>query len=329
MTWPGHDGTLSCDAAHEQITLLLYGELSDEACHRLEQHLADCADCRDELEVTRALSSAMAILPVREPSPNLIAQTRLRIDEALEQAPSDSWFTHFRRSLWTDLRLLRTAPLAAATMLFVGAGLGYVGFKIARPPVATHTIVDTGPDTEPIVAVTGVSQDPATSLVRVEYSRLMPNTAVGPADDRIIRSLLLLGTRAPLNTSVQDEALSILTHTCSVTVGGTTGDCAADDSLRSALMVALRYDPHSNVREQALSGLAPYLAEDMHVRDAVLEAVLNDGDPQIRAQAIRMLAPVAADSSVQQVLQNVATHDGNPLLRTVSRTMLEQMPQVQ
>jgi HEAT repeats/Putative zinc-finger len=324
MTWPGHDGTLSCDAAHEQITLLLYGELSDEACHRLEQHLADCADCRDELEVTRALSSAMAILPVREPSPNLIAQTRLKIDEALEQAPSDSWFTHFRRSLWTDFRLLRTAPLAAATMLFVGAGLGYVGFKIARPPVATQAIVDTGPDTEPIVAVTGVSQDPATSLVRVEYSRLMPFEAVGPADDINIRNLLLLGTRAPLNISVQNDVLGLLTHTC---VGA--ADCGADAGLRRALMVALRYDPQSNVRAQALSGLAPYLAEDMHVRDAVLEAVLNDGDPQIRAQAIRMLAPVAADSSVQQVLQNVATHDGSPLLRTVSRTMLEQMPQVQ
>jgi hypothetical protein len=327
MTWPGHDGTLSCDAAHQQITLLLYGELSDEACHRLEQHLADCADCRDELEVTRALSSAMAILPVREPSPNLIAQTRLRIDEALEQAPSDSWFTHFRRSLATDFRLMRTAPLAAAAMLFVGASLGFAGFKLAQPPAAGPVWVD--PGTQPIAAVTGVAQDPATGMVRVEYSRLVPSAAVGPADDPIIRTLLLAGTRAPLNTSVQNAALGLLAHTCSVTVGGTTGDCAADDSLRSALMVALRYDPHSNVREQALSGLAPYLAEDMHVRDAVLEAVLNDGDPQIRAQAIRMLAPVTADSSVQQVLQNVATHDGNPLLRTVSRTMLEQMPQVQ
>jgi hypothetical protein len=327
MTWPGHDGTLSCDAAHQQITLLLYGELSDEACHRLEQHLADCADCRDELEVTRALSSAMAILPVREPSPNLIAQTRLRIDEALEQAPSDSWFTHFRRSLATDFRLMRTAPLAAAAMLFVGASLGFAGFKLAQPPAAGPVWVD--PGTQPIAAVTGVAQDPATGMVRVEYSRLVPSAAVGPADDPIIRTLLLAGTRAPLNTSVQNAALGLLAHTCSVTVGGTTGDCAADDSLRGALMVALRYDPHSNVREQALSGLAPYLAEDMHVRDAVLEAVLNDGDPQIRAQAIRMLAPVAADSSVQLVLQNVATHDGSPLLRTVSRTMLEQMPQVQ
>jgi HEAT repeats/Putative zinc-finger len=321
MTWPGHDSNLSCDAAHDQITLLLYGELSDEACHRLEQHLAGCAECRDELEVTRALSSAMAILPVREPSPNLIAQTRLKIDEALEQAPRDSWFAHLRRSLWTDFRLLRTAPLAAATMLFAGAGLGFAGFRVANAPHAAPVSAD--PGTQRIAAVTGVRQDP-TGMVHVEYSSLMPLEAVGPAEDPAIRYLLLLGTRAPLNTSVQNAALGLLTGTCAGTV-----NCGADDSVRNALMVALRYDPQSNVRAQALSGLAPYLAEDMHVRDAVLEAVLDDGDPQIRAQAIHMLAPVSADSSVQQVLQNVATHDGNPLLRNVSRTVLQQMPQVQ
>ena len=322
MTWPGHDGTLSCDAAHEQITLLLYGELSDEACHRLEQHLAGCVDCRDELEVTRALSSAMAIMPVREPSPNLLAQTRLKIDEALEQAPHDSWFIHLRRSLWTDFRLLRTAPLAAATMLVVGAGLGFAGFRLAQPP-PTATPTGVGIDPPRVAAVRGVAQDPATGMVHVEYSSLMPLEAVGPADDLNIRGLLLIATRAPLNATVRDAALSILTHTCSGT------NCAADGDFRGALMVALRYDPNSNVRAQALSGLAPYLAEDMHVRDAVLEAVLNDGDPQIRTQAIQMLAPITADSSVQQVLQNVATHDEDPLLRNVSRTMLQQMPQVQ
>ena len=324
MNWPGQ--TLSCEAAREQITLLLYGELGDEECHRLEQHLAGCAECRDELEVTRALSSAMAILPVREPSPNLIAQTRLKIDEALEQAPRDTWFAHFRRSLGTDFRLLRTAPLAAAAMLFVGAGLGYAGFRLANPVPSTGQIfID--PGKQPIAAITGVSQDSATGMVRVAYSRLMPGVAIGPPDEPVIRSLLLLGTRAPLNTSVQNAALGVLTHTCSGPTA--TIDCAADDGLRTALMVALRYDPNSSVREQALSGLAPYLAEDMHVRDAVLEAVLDDRDPQIRAQAIRVLAPVASDSSVQQVLQNVATHDGDPLLRTVSRTMLQQMPQIQ
>src|SRR6202012_1488328 len=215
-----------CDAAHEQITLLLYGELSDEACHRLEQHLAGCVDCRDELEVTRALSSAMAIMPVREPSPNLLAQTRLKIDEALEQAPHDTWLTHLRRSLWTDFRLLRTAPLAAATMLVAGAVIGFAGFKLAHPPTAAQT---GGNIPRPrVAAVTSVAQDPATGMVHVEYSSLMPLEAVGPADDLNIRGLLLIGTRAPLNISVRNEALKILTDTCSGT------NCAADDDFRSA-----------------------------------------------------------------------------------------------
>jgi hypothetical protein len=320
MTWPGQGGALSCDAAHDQITLLLYGELSDEACHQLEQHLAGCSECRDELEVTRALSSAMAILPVREPSPNLVAQTRMKIDEALEQVPQDTWFTQLRRSIATDFRLLRTAPVASAAMLLAGATLGLVGFRLAAPSQARPEFVNTGT----IATVTGVSQDSGTGMVRVAYSRLMPAEAVGPADDPVIRNLLLAGTRAPLNPSVQMAAFGLLAHTCSASDG-----CGSDDGLRGALMVALRYNRDSHVREQALNGLAPYLAEDMHVRDAVLEAVLDDTDPQVRADAIRMLAPVSADSSVQQVLQTVAAHDGNPLLRTVSRTMLDQMPQVQ
>ena len=216
MTWPGHDGTLSCDAAHEQITLLLYGELSDEACHRLEQHLAGCADCRDELEVTRALSSAMAILPVREPSPNLIAQTRLKIDEALEQAPQRLLVYPF-----PPLALDRLPPAAHRAARRRHHALRRRRPRLcrlqARPSARGHARPVVDPGTQPIAAVTGVAQDPATGMVRVEYSRLMPSAAVGPADDPIIRSLLLLGTRAPLNTSVRNAALGILTHTCSVT----------------------------------------------------------------------------------------------------------------
>jgi anti-sigma factor RsiW len=323
VNWPGHDGTLSCEQAQEQITLLLYGELGDEDCHRLEQHLAGCNECRDEMEVSRALSSAMAIPPVREPSPNLVAQTRQKIDEALEQAPRNSWLEQLRSSLWTDFRLLRTAPIAGAALLFAGAAVGgLAGFQIARPHAAEPAFVD--PASAPIAGVTSVVEDPTTGTVRVEYSRLVPEFAVGPAADPVIRSLLLAGTRAPLNPNVQSAALSLLANTCSGNEA-----CGADDGLRSALMVALRYDPSPRVREQALSGLSPYLAEDLHARDAVLEAVLEDADPQVRADAIRMLAPVSADSSVQQVLHTVAAHDRSPQLRTVSESVLEQMPQVQ
>jgi hypothetical protein len=94
-------------------------------------------------------------------------------------------------------------------------------------------------------------------------------------------------------------------------------------------MVALRYDKSETVREKALKGLEPYVAEDMRVRDAVLEALLNDSDPRIRTAAISELEPVEADTSVRQVLFTVANSDHNPQIRTVSREALSRAPEIQ
>ncbi len=91
MTWPGHDGTLSCDAAHEQITLLSTASSVTRlaigwnsiwpAASIAAMSWRSPAPCR-----ARWLSCPSASLP-----PNLLAQTRLKIDEALEQAPHDTW----------------------------------------------------------------------------------------------------------------------------------------------------------------------------------------------------------------------------------------------
>jgi len=48
--------------------------------------------------------------------------------------------------------------------------------------------------------------------------------------------------------------------------------------------MALRYDKNAGVREKALHGLEPYVAEDTRVRDAVLEALMSDGDSHIRTR---------------------------------------------
>ena len=94
-------------------------------------------------------------------------------------------------------------------------------------------------------------------------------------------------------------------------------------------MVALRYDRNETVREKALHGLEPYVAEDMRVRDAVLEALLNDGDARIRSQAISILEPVEADTSVRQVLYSVSNTDQSPQIRNVSRQVLSRVPEIQ
>ena len=122
----------------------------------------------------------------------------------------------------------------------------------------------------------------------------------GSLDDPGIRQLLMLASANATSDDVHDDSVELLAAECRA------GHGCKGAGIRDALMVALRYDRNAGVRQKALEGLQPYVAEDMRVRDAVLEALLNDSDPHIRTAAINMLEPVDADTSVRQVLHTVA-----------------------
>ena len=96
--------------------------------------------------------------------------------------------------------------------------------------------------------------------------------------------------------------------------------------VRTALMVALRYDRDPGVRMTALAGLEPYVAQDPHIRDAVLESLMHDPYQPIRSRALEMLEPVQADSSVRMVLHTVSTKDDNPAMREASMRVLAAIP---
>ena len=78
---------MKCDLAQQHIIHYVYGELGDEACHELELHVISCESCRNELQVYQALRHAMSLAPVEEPSANLLAQSRIRLEDALDQLP--------------------------------------------------------------------------------------------------------------------------------------------------------------------------------------------------------------------------------------------------
>jgi hypothetical protein len=143
-------------------------------------------------------------------------------------------------------------------------------------------------------------------------------------DDPATRQLLMLASEDTTSTGVRDDSVGLMAAECKAGHG-----CQKAAGIRDALMVALRYDRNESVREKALRGLEPYVAEDVRVRDAVLEALLNDGDPRIRTAAINILTPVEADTSVRQVLYSVSNSDSNPHIRNVSRQVLNSVPEIQ
>jgi hypothetical protein len=308
---------MKCEKAQQNIVLVTYGELPDEQMASLEEHLAECEACNRELKALLAMHEALAYQPMIDPSPNLLAQSRMRLDEELDTIPPHGFLTRLRSNLYGWLGHMQSAP-ALVTLLL---GVGFLGgnftyrYQVAHQPRVPGPIVLTNSTNGAIADISGIVQTPNTEIVQVTYNRVVPETVQGSLDDPQIRKLLLIGTKAAANNGVRTNSVELLANECRIghqCIGG------PDGNVRNGLLVSLRYDKNANVRLAALEGLQPYVAEDQRVRDAILEALMHDSNADIRTRAIGLLQPVESDSSVRQVMRTVSTTDDNPYIRTVS-----------
>lgn len=347
---------MNCDLAHERIVMAAYGELPDDTAHELDRHLATCAACAHEKEQLQALRLLADAYPLQEPEPNLMARSRLRLEEALDAIPPKRWFERLVQRLRNNAASLQSAPVAACLLLLIGGGAGSLaGYHTAQlraakggesaaanislQPVSTSQDGQALPAPDQIsegqagapqllsqgeiANVSSIVRQPDSENVEVHYNKLVPQSARGSLDDPRIRQLLMLASANAPSTGVRDDSVSLLAAECRA------GHQCQGAGIRDALMVALRYDRDPGVREKAMEGLQPYVSQDEHVRDAVLDALLNDSDARVRTNAINILAPVEADTSVRQVLQSVANSDRNPKIRLVSRQVLNKVGEIQ
>lgn len=327
---------MNCELAHERIVLAAYGELPDEQAHELERHLATCPECSHERQGLLALKTLATAYPVIEPDPNFMTRSRMRLEEALDAIPPKSWIERLGQRMINNFSSLQAAPVAALLLLIVGGGAGTLGgyeYAQARAahvagrataiPVAAVEQRPAASTAAEISNVSSIVRQPNSEIVDVTYNQVIPQHVQGSLDDPTIRQLLMLASENASSQGVRDDSVGLLAAECRA------GHSCEGEGIRDALMVALRYDKSEAVREKALEGLQPYVAEDMRVRDSVLEALLNDSDPRIRTAAINVLEPVQADTSVRQVLSTVANSDHNPHIRTVSRQVLSRAPVIQ
>jgi HEAT repeats len=322
---------MKCQSARDCIVLLNYGELPDELAGVLEQHLSGCEDCREELEAFRGFEERLATLPVVEPSPNLLAQSRMRLDDALDMIPPHGFLTQLRTNFYRWVGNIQSAPALATLLLGVGFLTGNFTHRYqvanAPKPKTGNVVTLTRPSDGVIANVTGIVQTPNSELVQVNYNKIVPESMEGSLDSPEIRNLLMVATSAAATPGVRMNSVSLLTDECKA--GHSCQPSPDGKGIRHALMVSLRYDPDAGVRMKALDGLQQYVGQDQHVRDAVLEAVMHDPDAQVRQTAIGVLEPVQSDSSVRQVLRTVATQDTNPFIRTASYNALQSAGDIQ
>lgn len=310
---------MKCEWVQENILLYVYNELADDARYELEQHLARCPECATELKGARAFHTTISQRPVQEPSPNLLAASRMRLQEALETTqPGGFWHRlTFDPASW--LRQMRFSPALAAVIFMIGFG-GGIGAMYKVTPQGPPPKLGPGPQptlTESsITGIRSVVQEPGSDEVTIKYDTVQTKEAQGSLNDQAIQQLLLFAARNNYNSGVRMDSVDLLTQK------------PDQKGVREALIYALRYDTNPGVRLKAIEGLGAFVKDDVRVRDVVLQALMTDNNQGVRTQALLLLEPVKADGTVRAALQQLAEKDQNQYIRSQARTVLAQLPEI-
>src|SRR5438067_4583492 len=116
---------MNCEYAKANAVLYCYDELADDARFELEQHLQRCKPCKAEIDAVRQLQATLTEAPLLEPTPNLLAASRMRLQEALETAEQKrGWLGWFTLDLGRLMQSVRLAPAMAMAVFIIGFGLG-------------------------------------------------------------------------------------------------------------------------------------------------------------------------------------------------------------
>jgi Putative zinc-finger len=313
---------MKCEWVRENIVLEVYGELADDARHELEQHVARCGDCAAELKAERDFHALLAADRATEPSPNLVASSRMRLQEALETAKQGSFFSRLAFDPANWLLQMKFSPALASAILILGfaGGVGAT-YKL----YGSHATIAQGPTTTSqtptpseasIAGISSIVQDPSTNQISIKYNAVSTQEAQGSLNDEKIQQLLLYAARNNYNTGVRVDSVGLLAQKSS------------DQQVREALIYALQNDTNPGVRLKSLDALGNYVKSDTNVRDAVLRALVNDSNSGLRIEALRLIEPVKADGSVRGVLLALAAKDQSTYIKSQARTMLAQLPEI-
>ncbi|HYK48553.1 MAG TPA: HEAT repeat domain-containing protein [Terriglobales bacterium] len=315
---------MNCDWVKDNIVFYVYNEIEDDARFEVEQHLARCTDCTAELKATRKFHATLSHAPVAEPSPNMLAASRMRLQEALESTTQGGFWQRLIFDPGNWLRQVRMAPAVAAMVFIVGFGGGIAAtynFMAGRATPAAGIAENTPPSSmspleASITGIRSVTQEPGSNQVNIKYDTVTTQDVRGSVNDQKIQQLLLFAARNNFNSGVRMDSVELLTQAPNET------------NVREVLMYSLQTDTNPGVRLKALDGLSGFVRQDVRVRDAVLQSLLSDDNIGVRMQALHLIEPMKADSSVRSVLTRLGQSDQNASIRSQARAMIAQIPEM-
>jgi HEAT repeats len=270
-------------------------EVSENERKLIDEHLAVCAACAEQLAGERALWEAMnaANPPAGEitSADTLLAQCRSQLAETLDDLSVTPVREHWQPFGWVRRWMALRPAWSGAMLVFFGVLLGaevmpwlqsgLPGNSNGRAVnvLASQKLTD---DQLSKMAVAGINLAPwpnaAPGTVQLQLRAEQPMVLSGNADDINMRRVLtyVVENGERFDAGVRLDCLDALKAQ------------ARDAQVRKALLLAARKDQNPAVRMKALEALKDSAADDA-VREAMLDALAHDANPGVRVEVVNML----------------------------------------
>jgi HEAT repeats len=270
-------------------------EVSENERKLIDEHLASCPLCAEQLAGERSLWEAIdaANPPAGElnSSDALLSQCRSQFAETLDDLSVTPVREHWQLFGWVRRWMALRPALSGAMLIFFGVLLGaevmpwlqngLPGNSNGRAVnvLASQKLTD---DQLSKMAVAGINLAPwpnaAPGTVQLQLRAEQPMVLSGNVDDSNMRRVLtyVVENGERFDAGVRLDCLDALKAQ------------ARDAQVRKALLQAARKDQNPAVRMKALEALRDSAADDA-VRQAMLDALEHDANPGVRVEVVNML----------------------------------------
>ncbi|HEX3543677.1 MAG TPA: HEAT repeat domain-containing protein [Candidatus Acidoferrum sp.] len=270
-------------------------EVSENERKLIDEHLASCPLCAEQLAGERSLWEAMdaANPPAGDinSADALLSQCRSQLAETLDDLSVTPVREHWQPFGWARRWMALRPALSGAMLIFFGVLLGaevmpwlqngLPGNSNGRAVnvLASQKLTD---DQLSKMAVAGINLAPwpnaAPGTVQLQLRAEQPMVLSGNVDDSNMRRVLtyVVENGERFDAGVRLDCLDALKAQ------------ARDAQVRKALLQAARKDQNPAVRMKALEALRDSAADDA-VRQAMLDALEHDANPGVRVEVVNML----------------------------------------
>jgi hypothetical protein len=303
----------------EWLNLMAYEELDTERKRLTEEHMKDCASCREEWDQLKRLHRVMDDHAVQVPTEKLLSEARAELRAALRYERNRPTASSRVREMFSRFIPSFSVAIGFAAMLAVGLLVGRLVAPtrtIMVPQISEKQPVDTS--NLDISNIRFVDADPTDGQIEFAYDAVKPMRVKGSVNDAKIQQLLTYALEREQNPGVRLRALNTIAANKKV---------AADPQVKAALISALKTDGNDGVRKEAMAVLKTY-PFDSDIQNAFVYVLQRDGNAALRIDAIKSLEEnKIQDKQLLTVLKEKSESDDNSYIRRRATNILQEVSQ--